>query len=336
MPIELPELDDRTYADLVQEALALIPAHAPEWTNHNASDPGITLIEIFAYLTEMLIYRLNRVSDDSLKTFLRLIDPTWVQTKENLTEEVHDVIAALRRQDRAVSDADFEQLTLRADLGDLGAKFKVARACCFAEPDKGSVRVIVVPRVSDGQTYAAPTPELLKEIRKYLEPRRLLTTRLQLEGPQLRPVGVRLTLALESDAVAETVRDKAIAELTRFLDPVRGGLDGLGWPFGRNVYVSEIYDLLDRLAGVDYVRRTTTADETGRVATDKNKPLDELTTIDEVTVSRDGEQRLIYNASGRLEAVKIEFDELVEATIKIRTTRERADPTAAEEGHRDA
>ena len=78
MPVDLPELDDRTYADLVEEALALVPAQAPEWTNHNPSDPGITLIESFAYLTEMLIYRLNRVSDDNLRAFLRLIDPEWV------------------------------------------------------------------------------------------------------------------------------------------------------------------------------------------------------------------------------------------------------------------
>lgn len=320
MPIELPELDDRTYADLVQEALALIPAHSPEWTNHNASDPGITLIETFAYLTEMLIYRLNRVSDDNLRTFLRLIDPKWVQRKEkSLTEEVHDVIAALRRQDRAVSDADFEQLTLRADLGKLGAKFKVARARSFADPDTGSVRVIVVPRVSDGQTYAAPTPELLAQIDEDLEPRRLLTTRLQLAGPKLFPVGVRLTLVLESDAVEETVRDKAIAELKRFLDPVRGGLDGLGWPFGRNVYVSEIYALLDCLPGIDYVRATT-AGETDSAATDKKKSLDEL------TVASDAKQRLVINASERLEAVKIEFDELVGATInpsEIRITREK-------------
>ena len=59
MPLNLPNLDDRDYNSLVQEALALIPAHAPEWTDHNPSDPGITLVELFAYLTEMLIYRVQ-------------------------------------------------------------------------------------------------------------------------------------------------------------------------------------------------------------------------------------------------------------------------------------
>jgi hypothetical protein len=50
MPLDLPNLDDRTYEDLVAEALRLIPNYAPEWTNYNPSDPGITLIEISAIL----------------------------------------------------------------------------------------------------------------------------------------------------------------------------------------------------------------------------------------------------------------------------------------------
>src|SRR5690349_4133941 len=53
MPLPLPNLDDRSYTDLVEEARRLIPTYAPEWTNHNPSDPGIMLIELFAYLTEM-------------------------------------------------------------------------------------------------------------------------------------------------------------------------------------------------------------------------------------------------------------------------------------------
>ena len=74
MPINLPNLDDRTFADLVEEAQALIPVYEPQWTNHNASDPGITLVELFAYLTEILIYRLNRVTDANVSAFLKLID----------------------------------------------------------------------------------------------------------------------------------------------------------------------------------------------------------------------------------------------------------------------
>jgi predicted phage baseplate assembly protein len=56
-----PTLDDRRFQDLVDEARGRIARHCPEWTEHNVSDPGITLIETFAWMTEMLSYRLNRV-----------------------------------------------------------------------------------------------------------------------------------------------------------------------------------------------------------------------------------------------------------------------------------
>ena len=51
-----PKLDDRTFNDIVEEAISMIPRYAPEWTNHNPSDPGITLIELAAWMTDLLIY----------------------------------------------------------------------------------------------------------------------------------------------------------------------------------------------------------------------------------------------------------------------------------------
>ncbi len=68
-----PDLDDRTWQDIVNEAKALIPKYAPEWTDHNPSDLGITLIELFAWLSEQIIYRLNRVPDKNYVKFLDLI-----------------------------------------------------------------------------------------------------------------------------------------------------------------------------------------------------------------------------------------------------------------------
>ena len=50
MPITLPRIDDRRYDDLVAEALGRASVHTPEWTNLNRSDPGVTLIEVFAFL----------------------------------------------------------------------------------------------------------------------------------------------------------------------------------------------------------------------------------------------------------------------------------------------
>jgi predicted phage baseplate assembly protein len=61
----LPEilLDDIRFQELVSEARTRIVRHSPEWTEHNVSDPGITLIELFAWLTELLVYRTNRIPE---------------------------------------------------------------------------------------------------------------------------------------------------------------------------------------------------------------------------------------------------------------------------------
>jgi len=68
-----PKLDDRTFHDIVEEAISMIPRYSPEWTNHNPSDPGITLIELAAWMTDLLIYRLNQVPDKNYVAFLNLL-----------------------------------------------------------------------------------------------------------------------------------------------------------------------------------------------------------------------------------------------------------------------
>jgi hypothetical protein len=71
--IPTPKLDDRTYADIVDEAKRLIPRYCPEWTNHNPSDPGITLLELCAWMTELILYRLNRVPEKNYLAFLDML-----------------------------------------------------------------------------------------------------------------------------------------------------------------------------------------------------------------------------------------------------------------------
>jgi hypothetical protein len=73
MPLTIPSLDDRTYQELRDEALARIPVHTPEWTNFNESDPGVTLIELFAFLTENLLYRSNQIPERNRRKFLTLL-----------------------------------------------------------------------------------------------------------------------------------------------------------------------------------------------------------------------------------------------------------------------
>ena len=71
--LDAPELDDRRFQDIVDEAKRMIPRFTPEWTNHNVADPGVTLIELFAWMTEMTIYRLNQVPDRYYARFLELV-----------------------------------------------------------------------------------------------------------------------------------------------------------------------------------------------------------------------------------------------------------------------
>ena len=73
MSLPVPNLDDRKFQDIVDEAKRLIPLHCPEWTNHNVSDPGVALIELFAWMTEMAIFRLNQVPDAFYTHMLNLI-----------------------------------------------------------------------------------------------------------------------------------------------------------------------------------------------------------------------------------------------------------------------
>ena len=73
MPLPVPSIDDRRHADLVRDTLARVPVHTPEWTQLSESDPGVTLVELFAFLTESLLYRANRVPEISRARFLRLL-----------------------------------------------------------------------------------------------------------------------------------------------------------------------------------------------------------------------------------------------------------------------
>jgi predicted phage baseplate assembly protein len=73
MPLTPPNLDDRQFADIVAEAKTLIPRYVPEWTNFNETDPGIALTELFAWMSEIIIYRLNQVPNLNYIKFLQLI-----------------------------------------------------------------------------------------------------------------------------------------------------------------------------------------------------------------------------------------------------------------------
>lgn len=74
MPLRLPDLDDRTYQELRREALDEIYKRLDtDWNDLSPGDPGVVLLEAFAYLTEQMIYRLNRLPEKAYVAFLRLL-----------------------------------------------------------------------------------------------------------------------------------------------------------------------------------------------------------------------------------------------------------------------
>lgn len=86
MTIPAPNLDDRAFQDLVDEAKRLVMRSCPEWTDNNVADPGVTLIEAFAYMTDQLIFRLNQVPDLHYVKFLELLGETLRPPEDAIAE----------------------------------------------------------------------------------------------------------------------------------------------------------------------------------------------------------------------------------------------------------
>jgi predicted phage baseplate assembly protein len=74
MPLDPPKLDTRTFEDLLTEARLRIPQYTPEWTDFNDSDPGMTLVQLFAWFTELMLYQMNKVPDLNYIKFLQLLN----------------------------------------------------------------------------------------------------------------------------------------------------------------------------------------------------------------------------------------------------------------------
>lgn len=116
MTLPIPNLDDRTYDDLVAEALELIPQYFPEWTDYNPSDPGITLMELLAFFFETSLYSLNRIPDRSLEHFAGLVGVTRREVNgrpESIESLLRRALLLTRRITRAVTEPDFKVLIRR-------------------------------------------------------------------------------------------------------------------------------------------------------------------------------------------------------------------------------
>lgn len=146
---------------------------------------------------------------------------------------------ALNSQDRAVTASDFELLARQA------GPVARAKALPLYNPNfpgvdvPGSVTVIVVPNaVSPAPT---PSPGLLRTVCAYLDQRRLITTELYVMAPTYVPVAIAIEVLAVADADVAQVQQDVETAISTFLDPLTGGSDGQGWPFGGTIYYSDVY-----------------------------------------------------------------------------------------------
>ncbi|RKN44039.1 putative baseplate assembly protein [Streptomyces hoynatensis] len=169
----------------------------------------------------------------------------------------------LRTLHRAVVPHDYEQLA-REVAPD------AARVCCVpageagaggaaAPGEEGVVRLLVVPAGrADAQgrirfEELIPPENTLAMIASYLDERRLLGTRLVVEPPFYRGVTVVARVQAARGEATEVLRDEALAALYGYFNPLTGGPEGQGWPFGRPVHAGEVFAVLQRVPGVDLV-----------------------------------------------------------------------------------
>lgn len=273
MPLPLPNLDDRTYTDLVEEAQARLPALYPSWSNYNPSDPGIVLVELFAWLTEMTLYQVNQVSDENIETFLKLLNgPGWA-LKDDLDLAIQETMQRLRERNRAVTAQDFEDLILHkwpeSDAAKEMGDAKIKRVHVVPNQDlsqangaaqaPGHISLLIVP--NDELITCTPNDpnSLCAAVHDFLDERRLLTTFHHVVLPTYVDVTIQATIHLKKEALIKETLQNATTKLETFYDPLTGGPDGDGWPFGRDVYLSEISAILAGNPYVNYVSDVTPA-----------------------------------------------------------------------------
>ncbi len=238
---------------------------------YGATPPRGSEIRIVAYRTGG--GRKGNVQSGALR-FLRSAVPYVIKVEnhkparngadaETLDQAVLRAPQILRTRDRAVTAEDFEVLTQQASAG------AIARVRCLpanSTRDAGIVRLLVVPQ-ADTDAIAQEkgiAPELFtlndslrQQVLNYLDERRLLGVEVQLQQPEYVGVSVRTQVALEPTynhphAQEEVLFNLRVA-LYRYLNPLVGGPEGKGWPFGRSVYSSDIVALLQQTPGVRYL-----------------------------------------------------------------------------------
>ena len=261
-----------SFDEFVREGVSLIPAYAPQWTNHNPSDPGITLLELLAYFSEILAYRALRITPDAKFLLLRLLEGGKTSPAAELvgapSSRVDEKIRAwveASRVECAVTPGDFEQLAVQ-----VAATYRNGRpglrAKCVPGVDLsravGTLHPMAVDAAADVSVVLAPEPGLpshvgdglCQHVQQALARRCLLTTRAYVVRAPCLHAFVACRVAPQPGVPLSIVTEAVDAALRLRFDPMQRD-DGLAdaQPFGRPLHLANVAAAIDHAEGVDYV-----------------------------------------------------------------------------------
>jgi len=186
--------------------------------------------------------------------------------EESIDEAFERFIRDLRVPYRAVTSEDFEYIA-RETPG-----LRVAQAKAIPNfnsisntEEEGTVTVVVVPfsPLNTFENTPEPSTDFINAVDKHLNKHRLLGTFVCVVPPKYIKVKVQVTLGISKGFSETEIRKKVIGKLELFLHPIKGDFSGKGWPVGKNVYRSEIYQLITEIEGVDFVEKIEICDTKG-------------------------------------------------------------------------
>ena len=187
--------------------------------------------------------------------------PAWGgMDAESLESAMMRAPLLLRSRERAVTESDFEFLAMQALPASIGrVKCLQPRPADEGRVVPGQIYVLVIPKVPRPSDYLDPNQlELKKEdmelLSAFMDERRLLTTRVSVREPAYTWVSVTAKLRPAPGADVRALENEILRRLYAYLNPLTGGNDGKGWPFGRDLFVSDVYQCLQGTANVQFIR----------------------------------------------------------------------------------
>jgi len=283
MKIKIPDLD-KNYEDLIDELVQSIPNFSADWTNFNPSDPGITLLELFSYIAECLIYRSNQVTEKTYFNFFQLIagarqlDPLdglqadlldqvkkW---EKNQQADFPTIRAMVERYwgytNRAISTRDFYALAMEAYFSvdtaipapninyrelTLGQLEQIRRVVVIPDEEHSAINVLLNPDPKRALDFEA----LRLAVKNNLITKRPIGTVINVRMVYYTSVCLYMALTISSSVAAKTVEDTIRTKIKAYLNSITGGNDHKGWPMGKSLALYELKLIAEDVEGVEEV-----------------------------------------------------------------------------------